>query len=102
MPASPLSLAAANRRRRGLATAPRRVRPLPALLVFFLCRTALPGAEPAISIPSYNQFSEQDERKIGEALAAEFEGKYPVLDNSLLSSYLANIAQRLAQHSRRP
>jgi predicted Zn-dependent protease len=104
MPASPLSLGlvAADRRVAGLAAAPRRVRPLPALLVFFLCRTALPGAEPVISIPSYNQFSEQDERKIGEALAGEFEGKYPVLDNSLLSSYVASVTQRLAQHSRRP
>jgi predicted Zn-dependent protease len=84
-----------------LATAPRRVRPLLALLVFALCHKALPGAEPVISIPSYNLFTEQDEVKIGAALAGEFEAKYPVLDNSLLDAYLAKVVQRLAGQSRR-
>jgi predicted Zn-dependent protease len=70
--------------------------------MFLLCRIALPGAEPVITIPSYNQFTEQDEAKIGAALTVEFESKYTVVDNPLLSSYLANVVQRLAGHSRRP
>jgi predicted Zn-dependent protease len=102
MPASPFSPDAANSRPMGLATAPRRIRLLLAPLLFLLCRIALPGAEPVIAIPSYDQFTEQDETKIGAALAGEFEARYPVLDNPLLNSYLANIVQRLAEHSRRP
>jgi predicted Zn-dependent protease len=62
----------------------------------------LPATEPVISIPSYNQFTEQDEAKIGAALAGEFEAKYTLLDNSLLNAYLAQVVQRLASHSRRP
>jgi predicted Zn-dependent protease len=102
MPAIPFSPVAVNRRLMGWASAPARLRPVVALLAFFLCRVALPGAEPVIAIPSYNQFTDQDEIKIGAALASEFEAKYPLLDNSLLNSYLANIVERLAQHSRRP
>ena len=72
------------------------------LLAILLCRGASPAAEPVIAIPSYNQFTDQDEVRIGAALAAEFESKYPSLDNSLLDSYLAGMVQRLAEHSRRP
>jgi len=76
--------------------------PLLALFAILLCQRSLPGAEPVITIPSYNQFTEQDEAKIGAALTSEFESKYPVLDNALLNSYLAGVVKRLADRSRRP
>ena len=66
------------------------------------CITILAASEPSVSVPGYNQFSERDESKIGDALTREFEARYPVLDNSLLNSYVAGVTQRLGQHSRRP
>lgn len=84
------------------ATAVRPLGTLWALFAILLSARGLPGAEPVISVPSYNQFTEQDEAKIGAELAAEFESKYAVLDNALLNAYLAGVTQRLAEHSRRP
>ena len=84
------------------ATALRRLCPPLALFAILLCQRSLPGAEPVITIPSYNQFTEQDEAKIGAALTGEFESQYPVLDNALLNSYLEGVVKRLAEHSRRP
>ena len=86
----------------GLADAARRLGHLIALAALWFCPGASTGAEPTIAIPGYNQFTEQDEARIGAALTSQFESKYPAQDNSPLNSYLGGLVRRLADQSRRP
>jgi len=60
------------------------------------------AAEPRISIPSYNQFTPDDELKIGGALAHDFESGREILSNPLLDHYLNDLVKRLGKASLRP
>lgn len=60
------------------------------------------GSEPQIQIPSYNQFSAEDEAKVGAMLTHEFESRHEILSNQLLDHYLDDVVTRLGKSSRRP
>jgi beta-barrel assembly-enhancing protease len=72
------------------------------LLSGLLLCAAASAAEPSIPKPGYTQFTDQDERKLGEILAPAFETRYPVLDNALLNAYVSVLAKQLGDRSRRP
>src|SRR6266699_2543055 len=59
------------------------------------------GAEPEIQLPSYNQFTVDDEARIGAALTHDFESRQEVVSNVLLDKYLSDLAARLGKASRR-
>jgi len=60
------------------------------------------AAEPDAGIPAYNQFTADDETRIGAALAHDFESKQEVVSNILLDKYVGNLIARLGKASRRP
>jgi len=76
-------------------------RALPALLMASVS-LHLFAAEPSLVVPSYNQFSDEEEIKIGKAASQEFESRYELVDNAVLGAYLSNLTNRLAERSRRP
>ena len=49
------------------------------------------GSEPQIQAPSYNQFSAEDEAKVGAMLTHEFESSHEILSNQLLDHYLDDV-----------
>src|SRR5258708_31142441 len=61
-----------------------------------LCR----GAEPEIQIPSYNQFTVEDEARIGATLWHDFESRQSVVSNMLLDKYMSDLVARLGKASR--
>jgi predicted Zn-dependent protease len=61
-----------------------------------------PGAEPQVQVPSYNQFSPEDEAKVGAMLTHDFESSHEILSNQLLDHYLDDLVKRLGKSSRRP
>lgn len=60
------------------------------------------ASEPRIAIPAYNQFTPEDEAKIGAALARDFESNKEFASNPLLDRYLDDLMKRLGRASRRP
>lgn len=60
------------------------------------------AAEPSATAPLYNQFSSEDEVRIGSAMAHDFEESHEILSNALLGKYLTDVTLRLAKASRRP
>lgn len=60
------------------------------------------AAEPQLQTPAYNQFTADDESKIGAALTRDFESGKEVLSNPLLDRYLDDLIKRLGKASRRP
>jgi predicted Zn-dependent protease len=63
---------------------------------------ALLAAEPRIEISSYNQFTTEDEIRIGTVLSRDFESREELIGNSLLLSYVRDVTNRLGKASRRP
>jgi predicted Zn-dependent protease len=64
--------------------------------------SACAGAEPRIQIPPYNQFTADDETKIGAALVRDFESDKEFVSNSLLDRYMDDVVKRVGKTSRRP
>lgn len=64
--------------------------------------TVCAGAEPKIQIPAYNQFTPEDEAKIGAALVRDFDSGKEFVSNPLLDRYLDDLIKRLGKTSRRP
>jgi predicted Zn-dependent protease len=63
-----------------------------------MCRATEPDVQPA----GYNQFTVEDETRIGAALVRDFESHREILANVLLDKYLAGVTERLGKASRRP
>jgi predicted Zn-dependent protease len=60
------------------------------------------AAEPQIQIPPYNQFTAEDEAKIGAALIRDFDTNKDFISNPLLNGYMDDLIRRLGKTSRRP
>ena len=60
------------------------------------------AAEPKIQTPAYNQFTPEDEVKIGAALTRDFESGKEIIANPLLDRYLDDVIKRVGKASRRP
>jgi predicted Zn-dependent protease len=77
----------------------------PALMKFMsviLAGSASFAAEPKVTRPFYNTFSDNDEVRIGRSAAPEIEKKRPILHDLLLDTYLNGIGQKLARASQHP
>jgi len=74
-------------------------------ILFFLAVFAglqLRAEEPTASKAIYNTFSDEEEMAMGRKAAEETEKQMPILDAPLLTKYLNDVGQKVAQASRRP
>ena len=74
-------------------------------ILFFLAvfvGLQLRAEEPTPSKAIYNTFSDEEEMALGRKAAAETEKQMPILDAPLLTKYLNDVGQKVAQASRRP
>ena len=74
-------------------------------ILFFLAvfvGLQLRAEEPTPSKAIYNTFSDEQEMAMGRKAAAETEKQMPILDIPLLTQYLNDVGQKVAQASRRP
>jgi beta-barrel assembly-enhancing protease len=72
------------------------------VVLLFAIPSAALGAEPSAAVPAYNQFTADDEIRIGAAMAHDFEASREILTNALLDKYLTDTVTRLGKASRRP
>jgi predicted Zn-dependent protease len=74
------------------------------LLVFLSMFVSLPlrAEEPSPSKAFYNTFTDEEEMTMGRQAAMETEKQIAILDSPLLTAYVSNLGQKLAQASRRP
>ena len=78
-----------------------RTRALLALLAV-LVTLPLRAVEPTPAKAWYNTFSDDEEMAMGRKAAAETDQQMPILDSPLLTAYLNDLGQKVAQASRRP
>ncbi len=74
---------------------------IPLLLLIW---TGLPvrAEEPTPARAFYNTFTDEDEMAMGRKAAEETEKQIPILDAPLLTAYVNNLGQKVAQSSHRP
>jgi predicted Zn-dependent protease len=72
------------------------------LFLFVLLSLPLRAEEPTPSKAFYNTFTDEEEMTMGRQAATETEKQVVILDAPLLTSYINNLGQKLAQASRRP
>lgn len=78
-----------------------RTRALLALLAV-LVTLPLRAVEPTPAKAWYNTFSDDEEMAMGRKAAAETDQQMPILDSPLLTAYINDLGQKVAQASRRP
>ena len=71
---------------------------------FWPCSSSLPlrAEEPTPTRAFYNTFTDEEEMAMGRKAAEETDKQLPILDEPLLTAYLNNLGQKVAQASRRP
>ena len=72
------------------------------LLLVVLVSLPLRAEEPTPSKAIYNTFNDEEEMAMGRKAAEETDKQMPLLDSPLLTAYLNNLGQKVAQASRRP
>ena len=72
------------------------------LLFVLLMGLSLRAVEPTPTKAIYNVFSDDEEMAMGRKAAEETDAKMPILDAPLLTAYVNNLGQKVAQASRRP
>ncbi len=72
------------------------------LAAVFLVSVPLRGVEPTPAKPFYDVFTDEQEMALGRQAAAETDKQMPILDQALLTAYLNDLGQKVAQASRRP
>ncbi len=72
------------------------------LAAFILLNVSLSAIEPTPAKPFYDPFTDEQEMAFGREAAAETDKRMPILDQSLLTSYLNDLGNKVAQASRRP
>jgi beta-barrel assembly-enhancing protease len=72
------------------------------VLLFLLVGLPLRAVEPTPSKAIYNVFTDEEEMTMGRKAADETDKQMPILDAPLLTAYLDNLGQKIAQASRRP
>jgi beta-barrel assembly-enhancing protease len=63
---------------------------------------ALRAAEPHITVPPYNNLSDEEEIALGQKFAAKLESEVQIVYNPIVDRYLNGIVQNLAKVSQRP
>jgi predicted Zn-dependent protease len=63
---------------------------------------AVHGAEPKVSVPSYNTLTDAEEIALGRKFAAQLEKEMPILQIGALDNYVNGIVTELGRKSRRP
>jgi predicted Zn-dependent protease len=58
--------------------------------------------EPRITVPSYNDLTDEEEVELGRKFAAELEKQIQIIDQPLINSYLNGFISDLAKASQRP
>ena len=71
------------------------------LLVVVVC-LPLRAEEPTPSRAFYNNFTDEEEMAMGRQAAEETDKQMVILDSPLLTAYVSNLGQKVAQASRRP
>jgi beta-barrel assembly-enhancing protease len=73
-------------------------------LAFLVLLVSLPlrAVEPTPSKAWYNTFNDEEEMTMGRKAAEEADAQMPILDAPLLTAYLNNLGQKVAEASRRP
>jgi predicted Zn-dependent protease len=72
------------------------------LLLFVLVSLPLRAEEPTPTKAFYNTFNDEEEMAIGRKAAEETDKQMMLLDAPLLTAYVNNLGQKVAQASRRP
>lgn len=72
------------------------------LLFVLFMGLSLRAVEPTPTKAIYNVFSDEEEMAMGRKAAEETDTKMPILDAPLLTAYVNNLGQKVAQASRRP
>jgi len=72
------------------------------LLLAVLASLSLRAEEPTPTKALYNTFNDQEEMAMGRKAAEETDKQIVLLDSPLLTAYLSNLGQKVAQASRRP
>ncbi len=72
------------------------------LLLIAVASLPLRAEEPTPSRAFYNTFSDEEEMTMGRQAAEQTDKQMVILDSPLLTAYLNNLGQKVAQASRRP
>jgi len=72
------------------------------VLLFVLVSLPLRAVEPTPAKAFYNTFNDEEEMAMGRKAAEETDQQIVLLDSPLLTAYLNNLGQKVAQASRRP